>query len=153
MCGIAGAWLPNAHDSQESLLALGRRLGAAIAHRGPDDAGAWAEPAAGLVLAHQRLAIVDLSPEGHQPMASADGRWVIAFNGEIYDHAAIRAELVALGHGFRGRSDTEVLLAAISQWGVEGALARGNGMLAFAAWDRRDRVRRQARDSLGKKPR
>ena len=91
MCGIAGAWRPNAHDSEGSLLALGRRLGAAIAHRGPDDAGAWAEPAAGLVLAHQRLAIVDLSPEGHQPMASADGRWVIAFNGEIYDHAAIRA--------------------------------------------------------------
>ncbi|GAB2499195.1 asparagine synthase (glutamine-hydrolyzing) [Arenimonas alkanexedens] len=152
MCGIAGAWHPDAREPEDALLALGRRLGAAIAHRGPDDAGAWADPAAGLVLAHQRLAIVDLSPEGHQPMSSADGRWLIAFNGEIYDHAAIRAELVALGHGFRGRSDTEVLLAAISQWGVEGALTRGNGMLAFAAWDRRDRVLWLARDRLGKKP-
>jgi len=152
MCGIAGAWLPEAGQPEDSLLALGRRLGAAIAHRGPDDAGAWAEPGAGLVLAHQRLAIVDLSPEGHQPMTSADGRWVIAFNGEIYDHARIRAELLALGHGFRGRSDSEVLLAAISQWGVEAALTRGNGMLALAAWDRRERVLWLARDRLGKKP-
>lgn len=151
MCGIAGAWFPGGKD-EASLIALGHRLGDAIAHRGPDDFGAWADASAGLVLSHRRLAIVDLSPEGHQPMLSADERWVIAFNGEIYDHGAIRAELAALGHRFRGRSDTEVLLAAISQWGVEAALARGNGMLAFAAWDRKERVLWLARDRLGKKP-
>ena len=151
MCGIAGAWFPGGQD-ESSLTALGHRLGDAIAHRGPDDFGAWADASAGLVLSHRRLAIVDLSPEGHQPMVSADQRWVIAFNGEIYDHGAIRAELAAHGHRFRGHSDTEVLLAAIAQWGVEAALARGNGMLAFAAWDRRDRVLWLARDRLGKKP-
>jgi asparagine synthase (glutamine-hydrolysing) len=151
MCGIAGAWFPGAGD-ESTLIALGHRLGDAIAHRGPDDFGAWADAAAGLVLSHRRLSIVDLSPEGHQPMVSADQRWVIAFNGEIYDHGAIRAELAALGHRFRGHSDTEVLLAAIAQWGVEAALARGNGMLAFAAWDRKERVLWLARDRLGKKP-
>ena len=151
MCGIAGAWFPGGHD-ETALIALGRRLGDAIAHRGPDDAGAWADAPAGLVLSHRRLAIVDLSPEGHQPMVSADGRWVIAFNGEIYDHGAIRAELAALGHRFRGHSDTEVLLGAIAQWGIEAALKRGNGMLAFAAWDRQERALWLARDRLGKKP-
>ncbi|KGM52805.1 asparagine synthase [Lysobacter concretionis Ko07 = DSM 16239] len=152
MCGIAGAWSPTPRDSADELRALGARMGSAIAHRGPDDAGSWVEPGVGLVLAHRRLAIVDLSPEGHQPMASPDGRWVIAFNGEIYNHAALRSELAALGHGFRGHSDTEVLLAAITQWGVEAALERGNGMLALAAWDRRDRVLWLARDRVGKKP-
>lgn len=151
MCGIAGAWLPGGGD-ETTLTALGLRLGDAIAHRGPDDFGAWADAAAGLVLSHRRLSIVDLSPEGHQPMVSADGRWVIAFNGEIYDHAAIRDELAALGHRFRGHSDTEVLLAAIAQWGVEAALKRGNGMLAFAVWDRQEHVLWLARDRLGKKP-
>jgi asparagine synthase (glutamine-hydrolysing) len=151
MCGIAGAWFPGGQD-QDTLIALGHRLGNAIAHRGPDDFGAWADAHAGLVLSHRRLAIVDLSPEGHQPMVSADGRWVIAFNGEIYDHGGIRHELAALGHRFRGHSDTEVLLAAIAQWGVEAALKRGNGMLAFAAWDRQERALWLARDRLGKKP-
>ncbi|KIQ97253.1 Asparagine synthetase [glutamine-hydrolyzing] [Lysobacter sp. A03] len=115
MCGIAGAWTPTPRDSAEALAALGTRMGTAIAHRGPDDAGVWTDPASGLVLAHRRLAIVDLSPEGHQPMVSADSRWVIAFNGEIYNHRDLRAELAALGHRFRGHSDTEVLLAAVSQ--------------------------------------
>lgn len=152
MCGIAGAWAPNPRDGADELHALGRCMATAIAHRGPDDAGTWADPEAGLVLSHRRLAIVDLSPEGHQPMASADGRWVIAFNGELYDHAALRAELAASGHGFRGHSDTEVLVAAIARWGVQEALKRGNGMLALAAWDRRDRVLWLARDRVGKKP-
>jgi asparagine synthase (glutamine-hydrolysing) len=151
MCGIAGAWYPGGND-ETTLIALGHRLGNAIAHRGPDDSGAWADASAGLVLSHRRLSIVDLSPEGHQPMVSADGRWVIAFNGEIYDHGAIRHELAALGHRFRGHSDTEVLLAAIAQWGVEAALSRGNGMLAFAVWDRQERALWLARDRLGKKP-
>lgn len=150
MCGIAGAWAPG--QGAEALHELGRRMGLAIAHRGPDDAGIWVDDAAGLMLSHRRLSIVDLSPEGHQPMVSADGRWVIAFNGEIYNHAQLRSELMALGHGFRGHSDTEVLLAAIAQWGVQAALERGNGMVGLAAWDRQQRVLWLARDRVGKKP-
>ncbi len=152
MCGIAGALAPGHGHGDDALHALGRRMGEAIAHRGPDDAGTWTDVAAGLVLSHRRLSILDLSPEGHQPMLSADGRWAIAFNGEIYNHAALRAELAALGHTFRGHSDTEVLLAAIAQWGVEAALTRGNGMLALAAWDRTEHVLWLARDRVGKKP-
>ncbi len=152
MCGIAGAWSPHAGADTSALELLGRRMGDAIAHRGPDDHGTWADAGAGLVLSHRRLSIVDLSPEGHQPMLSADGRWVIAFNGEIYNHRVLRAELEALGHGFRGHSDTEVLLAAIAQWGVQATLERGNGMLAFAVWDRHERVLWLARDRVGKKP-
>lgn len=152
MCGIAGAWSPQPRGDADELHALGRRMGLAIAHRGPDDSGTWVDAEAGLVLSHRRLSILDLSPEGHQPMVSADGRWVIAFNGEIYNHAALRAELEPLGHAFRGHSDTEVLLAAIAQWGVQAALERGNGMLALAAWDRRERTLWLARDRVGKKP-
>lgn len=152
MCGIAGALAPDGRHDEQALHQLGSAMGAAIAHRGPDDAGTWTEAAAGLVLAHRRLAIVDLSPEGHQPMVSDDGRWVIAFNGEIYNHAALRRELAAQGQAFRGHSDTEVLLAAIAHWGVEAALVRSNGMLALAAWDRRTRTLWLARDRVGKKP-
>lgn len=151
MCGIAGAWAPRPEDPRV-LHALGAAMGTAIAHRGPDDAGTWADADAGLVLSHRRLSILDLGPLGHQPMASADGRWQLAYNGEVYNHAALRAELVALGHGFRGHSDTEVLLAAIAQWGVEAALARANGMFAFAAWDAHARELWLARDRVGKKP-
>jgi asparagine synthase (glutamine-hydrolysing) len=151
MCGIAGAWAPRPEDAAV-LHALGVAMGTAIAHRGPDDAGTWADADAGLVLSHRRLSILDLSPLGHQPMASADGRWQLAYNGEIYNHAALRAELAALGHGFRGHSDTEVLVAAIAQWGVDEALARANGMFALAAWDTRARELWLARDRVGKKP-
>ena len=152
MCGIAGAWSPRKDSGREALEALGRRMGQAIAHRGPDDSGTWTDPAAGVVLAHRRLSILDLSPEGHQPMVSADGRWVLAFNGEIYNHHPLRQALAALGHRFNGHSDTEVLLAAIAQWGVHEALERGNGMLALAAWDRQQQVLWLARDRVGKKP-
>ncbi|WP_133000315.1 asparagine synthase (glutamine-hydrolyzing) [Luteimonas arsenica] len=151
MCGIAGAWAPKPEDAGV-LHALGAAMGTAIAHRGPDDAGTWVDAAAGLVLSHRRLSILDLSPLGHQPMASADGRWQLAYNGEVYNHAALRAELTTLGHGFRGHSDTEILVAAIAQWGVESALARANGMFAFAAWDTRARELWLARDRVGKKP-
>lgn len=152
MCGIAGAWQARPGMDADALHALGRHMGQAIAHRGPDDSGTWVDDGAGLVLSHRRLSIMDLSPEGHQPMQSADARWVIAFNGEIYNHASLRRELEALGHHFRGHSDTEVLLAAISQWGVQAALERGNGMLALAAWDRHERCLWLARDRVGKKP-
>ncbi|MEN1960549.1 asparagine synthase (glutamine-hydrolyzing) [Luteimonas sp. MJ246] len=151
MCGIAGAWTPGPEDPGV-LHALGAAMGVAIAHRGPDDAGTWADAEAGLVLSHRRLAILDLSPAGHQPMASADGRWLLAYNGEVYNHAELRAELAALGVAFRGHSDTEVLLEAIARWGVDAALARANGMFAFAAWDTQARTLWLARDRVGKKP-
>ena len=151
MCGIAGAWATGPVDAG-ILHALGAAMGTAIAHRGPDDSGTWADAEAGLVLSHRRLSILDLSPLGHQPMASADGRWQLVYNGEVYNHAALRRELEALGHGFRGHSDTEVLLAAIAQWGVEAALARANGMFALAAWDTQARELCLVRDRVGKKP-
>ena len=125
---------------------------AQLRHRGPDDAGIWLEPDAGLALGHTRLAILDLSPAGHQPMVSADGRWVISYNGEIYNAAELATDLRALGCEFRGHSDTEVLLEAIAAWGFDRTLTRANGMFALAAWDRRERRLTLARDRLGKKP-
>ncbi|MCO6441860.1 MAG: asparagine synthase (glutamine-hydrolyzing) [Nitrococcus mobilis] len=128
------------------------RMAAALTHRGPDDAGLWEDATADMALSHRRLSIIDLSPEGHQPMASPCGRYVIVFNGEIYNFRALRRELAKLGCLFRGHSDTEVLLAAIVQWGLDNALRRLNGMFAFALWDRRMHCLHLARDRLGKKP-
>ena len=125
---------------------------AQLRHRGPDDAGIWLDPDAGLALGHTRLAILDLSPAGHQPMVSADGRWVISYNGEIYNAAELGDRSATLGCEFRGHSDTEVLLEAIAAWGFDRTLTRANGMFALAAWDRRERRLTLARDRLGKKP-
>ncbi|MBI4868476.1 MAG: asparagine synthase (glutamine-hydrolyzing) [Candidatus Wallbacteria bacterium] len=152
MCGIAGALDPRADPA-----AWSGRLGAmarSIAHRGPDDEGIWADPEAGVGLAHRRLAILDLSPLGHQPMVSASGRYVIVFNGEIYNFAELRRELLdaGLATAFRGQSDTEVMLAAMDGWGVERATARFAGIFAFALWDKQERVLFLARDPLGVKP-
>jgi asparagine synthase (glutamine-hydrolysing) len=110
--------LPAPVASAEVLQAQVLAMGEALHHRGPDDGGSWVDATAGIALAHRRLSILDLSPLGHQPMASADGRYVMAYNGEVYNFAALRAELEPLGHTFRGHSDTEVLLAAILQWGI-----------------------------------
>jgi len=151
MCGFAGA-LDDGRDrgNWDGVLAA---MSGAIAHRGPDDAGTFVDPEAGIGLAHRRLAILDLSPEGHQPMVSHGGRWVIAYNGEVYNFAEIRRELDRDGAPpWRGRSDTEVILAAIERWGLAEALPRFVGMFAFALWDRRDRVLHLVRDRLGIKP-
>ncbi len=152
MCGLAGFWDASPRAGVEDAAATLRRMTHALAHRGPDDEGTWQDPAAGIALGHRRLAIVDLSPEGHQPMGSQSGRYVLVFNGEIYNHAPLRRELADAGMDFRGHSDTEVLLAAIEAWGLARALARCNGMFALALWDRRDRTLALVRDRLGIKP-
>lgn len=149
MCGIAGYLAsPAPADAAERLAAMA----AAIAHRGPDGEGTWQDPAAGVGLAHRRLAILDLSEAGRQPMCSPSRRWTVTFNGEIYNFAELRGELEGLGHRFLSRSDTEVMLAAFDQWGVSRALQRFRGMYAFAAWDAAQRELHLARDPLGKKP-
>jgi asparagine synthase (glutamine-hydrolysing) len=153
MCGIAGLCAP-ANGRQGDLQQLARQMGAAISHRGPDDAGVWAVPELGMALAHQRLAILDLSAAGHQPMHSASGRYVIAFNGEIYNHLSLRRELEAAGAvpPWRGHSDTETLLAAIEVWGLESTLQRCVGMWGLALLDRHERRLHLARDRFGEKP-
>ena len=148
MCGIAGI-LASDH---RRLAADLEAMSAAVAHRGPDDQGVWFDSAVGLGLAHRRLSIVDLSPMGHQPMVSADGRWVLVLNGEIYDHREHRERMERGGVRLRGHSDTEVLLEAIAQVGPEAAVSAVDGMFALAAWDRRDRTLVLARDRLGEKP-
>ena len=129
-------------------------MGQAIAHRGPDDCGVWADAGRGLALAHQRLSIIDLSPQGHQPMTSPSGRFVMILNGEIYNYPQLRAELEQAGRApaWRGHSDTEVLLAACEAWGIEGALQRANGMFAIALADLTDEQLVLVRDRMGEKP-
>lgn len=152
MCGIAGVFYPRSRPREMDLGALAAAMAEKLRHRGPDSGGVWADEDAGIALGHRRLAIVDLSPEGRQPMTSADGRYVIAFNGEIYNHARLRAELINAGHRLRGHSDTEVLLALVQSRGVLAALEAAAGMFAVAVWDRDSRVLHLARDRLGKKP-
>lgn len=153
MCGLAGFWRPGPLDPDEAARAA-TAMATAIAHRGPDDHGLWCDAAAGIVLAHRRLSIVDLSAEGHQPMVSASGDLVIAFNGEIYNFESLRAELDGSGEAmrWRGHSDTEVMLAAIERWGLASALDRMVGMFAFVLWDRRARSLTLVRDRFGEKP-
>jgi asparagine synthase (glutamine-hydrolysing) len=149
MCGIAGFFTPDPpRDATEVL----RRMNDTLVHRGPDAQGHWFDAAHGVALAHRRLAIVDLSVEGVQPMRSASGRYMIIFNGEIYNFLRIRADLENLGHRFRGHSDTEVMLAAFEQWGFGPSLHRFVGMFAFAVWDSAQDELTLARDRLGKKP-
>lgn len=123
-----------------------------LVHRGPDSDGVWQDPDMPLVLAHKRLAIIDLSPEGHQPMESSSGRYMIAFNGEIYNFRDLSRELKNLGVSFRGRSDTEVILEAIEIWGLNLTIQKLNGMFAFILWDRKEREIHFVRDRMGKKP-
>jgi asparagine synthase (glutamine-hydrolysing) len=148
MCGIAGFW------GSSGDLAVGERMALAIASRGPDDFGVWGSEEGRVIMAHRRLSILDLSPAGHQPMHSQCGRYVLVYNGEIYNHKELRQELelegVALS--WRGHSDTETLLAGLGHWGVESTLEKVNGMFAFALWDVKQEVLFLARDRMGEKP-
>jgi len=152
MCGLTGIFAPTSNIEQNNLVLWTEAAADALRHRGPDDGATWVDAHAGIAFGHRRLSIIDLSPTGKQPMASADGRFVIAYNGEIYNFRDLRIELEGAGVGFQGHSDTEVLLAAISHWGLVPALERANGMFAFALWDRESRTLHLARDRLGQKP-
>lgn len=152
MCGFAGSLDRRRARPEASTLAVLERMTDAIRARGPDGSGAWADEATGIGFGHRRLSVLDLSELGAQPMHSADSRWVITYNGEIYDHVEAAADLRAAGVVLRGHSDTEVLLEAIAIWGVEHTLQRIDGMFAFALWDRRDRTLTLARDRMGEKP-
>ena len=151
MCGIAGLLSSHALTAERVSDDL-QKMTRMLIHRGPDDGGVWCDAAAGVGFGHRRLSIVDLSPLGHQPMGSRSGRYTITFNGEIYNYRELRAELNALAHTFRGTSDTEVLLAAIEEWGLSQALQRCTGMFALGVWDARERVLYLARDRFGEKP-
>jgi asparagine synthase (glutamine-hydrolysing) len=151
MCGFAGI-LTTTGFREDALADCVRRMTVPLAHRGPDDGGIWTNEAAGVALGFRRLAILDLSPQGHQPMASASGRFVIVFNGELYNFKDIRSELERRGFRFRGHSDTEVILAAFEQWGVREAVGRFVGMFAIAVWDGHRRELSLLRDRIGKKP-
>ena len=152
MCGITGLLDPERRFAPDGLVKAVGRMADTLRHRGPDSSGVWADPGGGAALGHRRLAIIDLSPNGHQPMVSAHGRYCLVFGGEIYNHRALRRQLLSAGAQLRGHSDTEVLLAAIETWGLEAALDAVVGMFAFALWDRRTRVLSLARDHLGQKP-
>jgi asparagine synthase (glutamine-hydrolysing) len=151
MCGFVGILAADGVDP-----GLLRCMAGVIAHRGPDDEGLWIDEETGLGLAHRRLSIVDLSPSGRQPMLSAEGRFVLNYNGEIYNHPELRKELDGSGNtpegGWRGHSDTETLLQAIACWGLEKALRQAVGMFAFAFWDKKKRRLSLVRDRFGEKP-
>jgi asparagine synthase (glutamine-hydrolysing) len=154
MCGIAGLLESNPHNSSAELEQIALRMANTLRHRGPDDCGVWANADAGVAITMRRLAILDLSPAGHQPMQSASSRYVVVFNGEIYNCEELRRQLQSEDPNirFRGHSDTEVMLAAFERWGILESLRRFNGMFAFALWDRQQRTMTLARDRFGEKP-
>lgn len=150
MCGIAGLLRGRSRDLD--LASVLSDMTVAIRHRGPDDAGCWIDEENGVALGHRRLSILDPSAEGHQPMRSASARYVMVYNGEVYNFPELRRELEARGAHFRSTSDTEVILAAVDEWGVREAVRRLNGIFALALWDRQDKRLILARDHLGVKP-
>lgn len=154
MCGFVGFFGGLATNGQLADEAMLQRMADTIAKRGPDDAGYWSDVDHRIGFGHRRLSIVDLSPAGHQPMPSASGRYVIAFNGEIYNHLLLRQALadVARAPAWRGHSDTETLLAGFDAWGIQGTVERAIGMFAFAVWDRQTHTLTLARDRIGEKP-
>lgn len=152
MCGITGFFTPNSTQTRDDIQNTLTAMSTALTHRGPDDSGQWFDETCGIGLGFRRLAILDLSPTGHQPMISANDRYVMVFNGEAYNFGTVRDELITCGVSFRGTSDTEVILEAVCAWGLEIALAKFNGMFAFALWDRQEKTLTLVRDRLGVKP-
>jgi asparagine synthase (glutamine-hydrolysing) len=152
MCGIAGMWDRAGETQPDRLVTLTSAITGTLFHRGPDAGGQWCDATAGIGLGHRRLAIVDLSPAGNQPMASANGRFILVYNGECYNTGELRQALERAGQVFRGHSDTEVLVEGFVHWGVEECVRRVNGMFAFAVWDRHEQALWLGRDRLGIKP-
>src|SRR5688500_1589764 len=152
MCGFAGLFTTRGL-SLDGLEAGAKRMIDPLVHRGPDDSGAWADATAGLALGFRRLAIVALSPHGHQPMWSPSRRFILVFNGELYNFQPLRRELEQHGYRFRGHSDTEIILAAFEHWGIDKAVPRFVGMFAIAVWDTQRRERSPLRARSGQKPR
>jgi asparagine synthase (glutamine-hydrolysing) len=152
MCGIAGFVDLSCGTPADRLVATVRRMAHSLRHRGPDDEGAWIEAEAGVALGHRRLSILDLSPAGHQPMESKNGRYVLSYNGEVYNFSELRSELEGKGVVFRSDCDTEVIVEAIATWGITATLPRLIGMFAFSLWDRETRTLTLVRDRMGIKP-
>lgn len=152
MCGIAGLLDAGAIGASAQMTRSAQAMADAIAYRGPDDHGVWCNADAGVALSHRRLSIVDLSPAGHQPMISANGRFIVAYNGEVYNHQTLRRELESRGVQFRGHSDTEVMLEAFANYGIEATVKRLIGMFTIAVWDQSERTLTLVRDRLGIKP-
>ncbi|WP_300464795.1 asparagine synthase (glutamine-hydrolyzing) [Desulfobacula sp.] len=152
MCGITGLIDFSHQNNRSELESVIIKMTARLNHRGPDDTGVWVDEHFPAAFGHRRLSIIDLSTEGRQPMVSSDGRYVLVYNGEIYNYKDLRKELISSGHGFRGHSDTEVMLAAFCQWGIEKSLKRFNGMFAFGLWDRFEKKVYLSRDRFGEKP-
>lgn len=152
MCGITGLFDPGRRTSPEEFERVVSAMTATLEHRGPDAGAQWSDAEHGIAFGHRRLAVVELGPEGAQPMVSADGRWVVAYNGEVYNFPDLRRRLSGEGVAFRGGSDTEVLLEAVARWGLEAALEAAEGMFALALWDRQDRTLHLVRDRFGEKP-
>lgn len=152
MCGFAGYLELRDRSGRDALIKNAETMGNTLVYRGPDASGTWADEISGIALAHQRLSIIDLSEAGAQPMHSVSGRYIIAYNGEVYNHTDLREGLEQSGHRFKGHSDTEVILAAVEQWGLNTSLHRFIGMFAFALWDRQEKRLSLVRDRLGIKP-
>ena len=149
MCGIAGIWDRPWKSAPAAVVAVAEAMTDTLRHRGPDEGAVFADAGAPFALGHRRLSIVELSPAGAQPMISSCGRFVISYNGEVYNAAELRPELEAAGRRFRGHCDTEVILEGAAVWGVEATVRRLIGMFAIALWDKRERVLYLIRDRLG----
>ena len=152
MCGIAGIVQPERANGADELARVADAMAETLRHRGPDDAATWCDPAVGVALSHRRLEVVGRGPQGGQPMRSPSGRWVITYNGELYNTPSLRARLEQAGAVFGGTSDTEVLVVGLDHWGLDETLDRMEGMFAFGAWDAAARTLHLARDRFGEKP-
>ena len=152
MCGIAGIWDRQAQQAPGTLAGVAEAMAETLRHRGPDAGAVWCDAAAGVALGHRRLSIIDPSPAGAQPMVSSCGRFVLSYNGELYNTPELRAELETAGRPFRGHSDTEVIVEGVATWGIEATVRRLLGMFAMAVWDGRERALYLIRDRLGIKP-